>query len=163
MNSGIRLISCVFLATVVMASCRNSNEREITSDMLVNPADKDENAKIEFDSLTYHFGKVAVGDQVVWNCKFKNTGKVPLVIGQVSPSCGCTTIKSKPEAPIAPGESGIIVVNLNTSGLQGQIRKSVSMTSNTLPVVTYIELIGEVVGKGLQKPGQAPVDMERTY
>ena len=61
---------------------------------------------------------------------------MPLEITKVYSSCGCT-IPKKPEAPIAPGESGEIQVKYDTNRV-GPIRKTITVNSNArdTPVVS---------------------------
>lgn len=49
----------------------------------------------------YDFGKAVEGTKVVYNYRFKNTGKKPLVISAAHASCGCT-VPERPEEPIKP-------------------------------------------------------------
>ena len=60
-----------------------------------------------------------------------NTGKKPLIIENVSASCGCTTPK-KPEKPIPPGKSDRIEVGFHPR--DGQLdaqEKSITVSANT--------------------------------
>ena len=61
---------------------------------------------------------------------------MPLEITKVYSSCGCT-IPKKPEAPIAPGESGEIQVKYDTNRV-GPIRKTITVNSNAseTPIVS---------------------------
>lgn len=131
--------------------------------MLNYPGDEGPKPVIRFDSLEHHFGKVAIGQSVDWTFRFKNTGEAPLVLSQVTASCGCTTIKDWTKTPVASGEEGFIVANLNTTNLSGQINKTINVLSNTIPAVNHLELVGEVVGKEVKDKSQQAVEMERTY
>src|SRR5687768_15114344 len=48
------------------------------------------------DSTYQDLGKVEEGQVVDVTFRFKNTGDKPLIIADVSVSCGCTTIPEKP-------------------------------------------------------------------
>jgi Protein of unknown function (DUF1573) len=163
MNKIQRFFGILFSLSVVLAACSDSGEGKITSDMLNYPGDEGPQPKISFDSMEYHFGRVAIGQSVDWTFRFKNTGEAPLVLSQVTTSCGCTTIKDWTNTPIAAGEEGFIVANLNTTNLSGQIHKTVYVLSNTLPAVNNLELKGEVVGKDVKDKSQQAVEMKRTY
>lgn len=82
---------------------------------------------------TFHAGRILKGEKI--NAKFtvKNTGTYPLVIADVKVACSCT-LASKPEEPIAPGESAVIeaVVDTEKTGA-GAITKAVTIVSNTTP------------------------------
>src|SRR5215203_4384371 len=56
------------------------------------------------DSIRISLGKITEGQVVEVTWRFKNTGNKPLVIQNVTASCGCT-IAEKPEQPVAPGET----------------------------------------------------------
>lgn len=89
---------------------------------------QDKAAKIEFKTLTIDYGKIEKGSDGVRVFEFTNTGNAPLVISNVRSSCGCT-IPKKPDAPIAPGETGKIEVKYDTNRV-GPIRKTITVTSN---------------------------------
>ncbi|NJW55686.1 DUF1573 domain-containing protein, partial [Salinimicrobium oceani] len=61
-----------------------------------------ETARIEFKSEVIDYGEIQKGSDGVRVFEFTNTGNVPLVITDVTSSCGCT-IPEKPKDPIAPG------------------------------------------------------------
>lgn len=97
------------------------------------------------DSL-YDFGKVAEGQNVEYSYRFKNTGSQPLIVTNVSASCGCT-VPEKPEAPIKPGETGLIKVKFNSEGRPGATHKAVTVLSNASPAFPDLILKGEVTPK----------------
>lgn len=97
------------------------------------------------DSI-YDFGKVNEGELVQYNFRFRNTGKNPLVIQNVSASCGCT-VPEKPEKPIQPGEIGFIKVTFNSERRPGEVNKAISITSNADPEFYELYLKGTVIGK----------------
>ena len=97
------------------------------------------------DSI-YDFGKVTEGEIVEFSYRFKNTGTNPLVVTNVSASCGCT-VPEKPEAPIKPGEIGFIKVKFNSQNHPGEAQKKVMVSSNANPPFQDLLLKGEVIGK----------------
>ena len=46
--------------------------------------------QIKFEETTHDFGEIKQNVEVQTSFKFKNTGKVPLVITNATRSCGCT-------------------------------------------------------------------------
>jgi len=100
--------------------------------------------KVNFEDTRYDYGTVEQGEKVVYVFKFQNTGKEPLVLSDVRPSCGCTTPKWTRE-PLAPGENGEIHVEFDTKGKSGQQTKTVTVTANTDPSKTVLTLAGEVI------------------
>ncbi|MCH2224870.1 MAG: DUF1573 domain-containing protein [Crocinitomicaceae bacterium] len=93
-----------------------------------------------FDKLKHDFGDVESGSENTTRFKVTNTGKRPLIIEDVSASCGCT-LPEKPEKPIAPGESDDIVVTFKPKpGQKNEIKKTVTVTANTDPAVSQVEI-----------------------
>lgn len=101
---------------------------------------------IRYDQDRFQFGVVDEGDIVKHSFTFTNTGNEPLVISNCKGSCGCT-VPTWPHEPIAPGATGEIKVEFNTKGKPGNQSKRVTVTANTVPTDTYIEVSGEVRGK----------------
>lgn len=97
--------------------------------------------------MVFDAGKVVKGEVIDAKFIVKNTGKYPLVIGDVSPSCSCT-IAEKPEEPIAPGESGEIKAHVTTeNALVGELAKAVGIVANTEPSVTNVVIKAKIIGK----------------
>ena len=92
--------------------------------------------KIEFQSSVVDYGEIVKGSDGIRIFTFVNSGDMPLEITKVYSSCGCT-IPKKPEAPIAPGESGEIQVRYDTNRV-GPIRKTITVNSNAseTPIVS---------------------------
>ncbi len=95
---------------------------------------------LKFDKLVHDFGNVKREVENTTSFRVTNTGKQPLVISDVSASCGCTTPK-KPEKPIAPGKSDIIEVTFKSKPEQlNEIKKSVTVTANTAEKLHVLEI-----------------------
>jgi len=99
-------------------------------------------AKIEFKSETIDYGEIAKGSDGVRVFEFTNTGDEPLIISQVKSSCGCT-VPSKPDGPIAPGESSTISVKYDTKRV-GPIRKTVTVYSNAEVPIKSLKIKGKI-------------------
>lgn len=94
----------------------------------------------------FDFGKVDEGDIVKHSFKFKNVGTEPLVISNARGSCGCT-VPTWPKEPVPPGGNAEIYVEFNSKGKPGAQSKRVTVTANTNPTETFLEIRGEVKGK----------------
>ncbi len=129
-----------------------SSEVPIDEELLkeIEEAEKAEAERIEFekrnqttlkyDRLLHDFGTVAQGSENTTTFVVTNTGDKPLIISDVSASCGCTLPK-KPEQPIAPGETDVIEVTFKPKpGQVNEIRKTVTVTANTDPKVSKVEI-----------------------
>lgn len=98
---------------------------------------------ITFKENSYDFGKIKEGDKVRHTFEFTNTGEAPLIIQNASASCGCT-VPDWPHEPIAPGKSGKIDVEFNSAGKPGAQSKTISITANTNPTLTTLNITTEV-------------------
>lgn len=115
---------------------------------------------IEFSETTFDYGTITEGEKVEHIYKFKNTGKEPLVISNAKGSCGCT-VPDWPKDPIAPGDAGEIKVVFNSKG-KGSVEgskqnKRVTVTANTDPVNTYLNIKGTVKKDPNAKPAKPKV------
>ena len=102
-----------------------------------------ETAKMEFKSEVIDYGEINKGSDGVRVFEFTNTGNIPLVISNVTSSCGCT-IPKKPENPVLPGETGQIEVKYDTSRV-GPIRKTITVYSNAEEPAKSIKIKGRVL------------------
>ena len=85
-------------------------------------------AKLAFEQTTLDFGDVwDVGD-LEGKFPFTNTGGRTLVIGEIKPSCGCTTTKLDRQR-FEPGESSSIDVHWKPKGFGSQA-KTINVMSN---------------------------------
>jgi len=100
-------------------------------------------AKIEFKTEVIDYGDVAKGSDGLRTFEFTNTGNAPLVVTKVISSCGCT-IPKKPEAPIAPGDTGVIEVKYNTQKV-GPIRRTITVLSNADEPTKALKIKGKVL------------------
>lgn len=94
----------------------------------------------------YRFGEVDEGEVVRHDFEFTNTGSKPLLITNARSTCGCT-VPDYPEAPIAPGDKGVITVAFDTKNKYGRQRKPVTITANTYPATTVIYVDGTVINE----------------
>ena len=153
--SGILLVS--------LGSCQNSNKsvRDAAAQSLEEPAAPQPGqsqdmvtpvqiptptgpvTSISFAEESFNFGTVTAGEKVKHIFKFKNTGNEPLILSDVRTTCGCT-VPTWPREPIAPGKSGEIVVQFDSSGKNGAQSRRVTIVGNTNPPETFVTIEGEV-------------------
>lgn len=98
---------------------------------------------IGFEKAAHDFGKVMQDSDNKYAFKFTNTGKEPLVITNAVGSCGCT-VPDYPKHPIKPGESDVIRVEYKPGKQEGQQNKTVTITANTEPVQTVLQITADV-------------------
>lgn len=95
---------------------------------------------LEFDKLKHDFGNVGPDSDNITQFVVKNTGDKPLIISDVSASCGCT-MPQKPEDPIPPGKSDVIEVKFHPKpGQENEIIKTVTVTANTMEKIHKLEI-----------------------
>lgn len=98
---------------------------------------------MKFTEETHNFGKIAQNKPVTTEFVFTNTGKEPIVISNVSASCGCTT-PSYTKEPVLPGKTGTIKATYNAAAM-GPFNKSITVFSNSESPTLTLFLKGEVV------------------
>lgn len=89
----------------------------------------DPQAQIAFDQTEHDFGKIKEGTLATYSFTFTNTGKAPLILSNVQPSCGCTT-PEWPKEPILPGTKATIKASFNSYGRPGTFQKYITVKSN---------------------------------
>ena len=86
--------------------------------------------EIEFNKMVHDYGTIIEGANGESEFEFKNVGSEPLVLSNVTSSCGCT-VPSWPKDPVMPGKTAVIKVKYNTSRV-GAISKTVTVYSNAV-------------------------------
>lgn len=123
-------------AVVVLAfvSCKEKASSKIDSANVAVAAERDEAAKqvpvMSFEKSEHDFGTIEQGTPQETVFKFTNTGDGPLIITDATSSCGCTVPTYPKNTPVAPGETGEMVVKFNGSG-QNQVTKTITVKANT--------------------------------
>lgn len=117
----------------------SSKAQEVTTDMEAKPSLAD----IAFDKEVHDYGNIKQGGNGVYEFKFKNTGKEPLIITSAHGSCGCT-VPEWPKQPIKPGETSVIKVSYDTKRV-GPINKTVTINSNAkTSAVKVLRITGNI-------------------
>jgi hypothetical protein len=98
---------------------------------------------IKFAEVAHNFGNIKQDSKNTKIFKFTNTGKEPLIIEDAKGSCGCTVPKF-PKEPIKPGATGEIEVVYSPGKQQGAQTKTVTITANTNPITTTLNISAEV-------------------
>ncbi len=101
--------------------------------------------EINFATTEHDYQTIVQGGDGKYKFTFTNTGKSPLILTNVTSSCGCTT-PIWPKEPIKPGGKGEIEVGYNTN-IVGPFSKTITVFSNgkTSPILLRIK--GEVKSK----------------
>jgi len=106
----------------------------------------DDQPQFSFETLNHDFGTITEGDPAIYEFKFTNTGKAPLVITKATGSCGCT-VPEYPREPIAAGGEGVIKVSFDSNNRTGRQEKTVTLVANTVPNTTILKITADVMAK----------------
>lgn len=126
------LLSCLFFATLTIAQ----EKTEIVIPEITT--------EIKFEGPIFNYGTIESGEIVQTVFEFENTGSEPLIITNAKGSCGCT-VPEWPKTPIAPGETGQLVVRFDSKNKVGIQSKRVTIIANTDPAMSYLTVKGEVI------------------
>lgn len=148
----LSLFAVILAVTFTCPSCKGgSGDRPLGPEVLDNPATAGNPAAtlngqpvIRFDKDEHNFGKVIQGEVISYSFKVSNVGEGPLVIADVTSTCGCT-VGEYPREPLQPGEEGYIRVTFDSKGRQGFQSKVVTVVANTQPSSHPLRVIADVV------------------
>lgn len=130
-----KLIVCLLAVTAVsFTSCKENAADKVKAENVEAASERDAQEVVyptlDFEKKTHDFGTIDEGDVVEHTFTFTNNGKAPLVITAARGSCGCT-VPTWTKEPVAPGESGEMLVKFNSRGKRNQQNKTVTVTANT--------------------------------
>jgi len=136
----------IAFVSVLIVSCGSKNNNTggksgtITyTDSIAMASDSAALPELTLETDTHDFGRLNSGELVTYAFKFKNTGESPLIISNVSTSCGCT-VTAFPKQPIKPGEESTIDVKFDTTGKHGIQKKMITVFANTEPSVITLRI-----------------------
>jgi|SRR5687767_11146164 len=98
---------------------------------------------LKVNTEKYEFGKIKQGVPVTTYLELKNLGNMPLVIENVTASCGCTT-PEKPKEPIMPGQTYKLKVDYNAAAM-GSFVKDVNIKIAGIELPKVVKIAGEVI------------------
>lgn len=95
------------------------------------------------DSASFDFGTIQEGAIVEHTFKFRNDGQYPLILNNITSSCGCTT-PEWPKEPIEPKATSNIKVRFDSKNKSGPQVKTITVYANTEPAYSELRLKGIV-------------------
>lgn len=117
------------LLVVLLFSCspqkKEKNEKEVNVSTAVSGI-----TSMEFEEEFHDLESLISGEIVVSTFVFTNVGEHNLLINNIESDCGCVSVHFSKE-PVKPGDSGIIEIEFDSSGLFGQQFKSIEIHANT--------------------------------
>lgn len=101
--------------------------------ILVLAACSGQSPEIVLGTDSFEFGEVVNGVIAEKDLTITNNGGAPLVIEEISTSCGCTTAEANPSA-INPGESGVLHIEFDSGAhgpeLTGELMRQIFLQTN---------------------------------
>ena len=125
----------ILISVVVFNSCK--------TDQLEAEIGQKTSMKI---TKVFDAGERIKGEKIYAEFQVENTGRYPLVFGEIKGSCSCT-VAEKPEAPILPGRKGVIKAVVDTEKFDSgyQLNKIVTVMANTVPDnIVKLRIIGTI-------------------
>ncbi|MET3038320.1 DUF1573 domain-containing protein [Chryseobacterium sp. NRRL B-14859] len=98
---------------------------------------------IKWKSESIDVGNIPQGKPKLIRFEFTNTSSKPIIIENVSPSCGCTTADYT-KTPILPGKKGFVEASYNAAA-KGQFMKTVNVTTSDSKTPKTLSFKGVVV------------------
>ncbi|HUW05615.1 MAG TPA: DUF1573 domain-containing protein [Williamwhitmania sp.] len=102
------------------------------------------NSNMNFESSVHDFGLIKEnGGPAIYTFEFVNKANTPIIINNVTASCGCTTPEWT-KAPVAPGQKGTIKVTYDPKNRPGPFEKTITINYNQSPNVAVLRIKGAV-------------------
>ncbi len=121
------------LSLLLLAACSGGNKLEVG-----------QKTSMKIDKL-FEAGTRVKGEVIEARFNIENTGDYPLVFGEIKGSCSCT-VAEKPEAPILPGEKGVILARVDTESFRvnSEVSKYVTLIANTEPNRVTLRITAQI-------------------
>jgi hypothetical protein len=131
----MKKIAWIFVSILLIGatSCNESAAKKVDQQKASENANKTAaaNAVMTFDKTVHDFGTIKEGENAQTKFTFTNTGQSDLIIVDARGSCGCTVPSYPKNTPIAPGDSGEILVSFDSSNKPNMQQKTVTISANT--------------------------------
>jgi hypothetical protein len=105
--------------------------------------DTPKNAEIKFENERIDIGIIDGKSNANVDFKFKNAGNIPLSIIEARGSCHCVQAKA-PEKAIEPGDSSVISVSFDPTGVSGNFQRTVMVHSNATRDSVELYMTGDI-------------------
>jgi hypothetical protein len=101
---------------------------------------------IRFEKYEHDFGELMESKgTATFEFIYHNIGNIPVVITDVSTTCGCTKPEYKTDT-VHPGNSGVILAKYDVNGRVGEFEKSLNITFNNDRIgQKYLKIKGNVI------------------
>jgi len=132
--SGALLVAALLgVAALTSVSCRGKEQtRTVEGSMFdISPATLAVTPPTEAGGADemVNLGSLTEGEKVRYDALLRNAGTDPLVIKNVTTTCGCTSVEYD-KKPIAAGETGALSFVLDTGGMMGLQMKLIDVETS---------------------------------
>ncbi len=140
-----KIIGLSLFAVLAMVSCKKNESAEqlkidstqvatqqapvVSETSIIEETKKQPETSLALSEPSFDFGKIKKGDVVEHIYEVTNTGKNPLIISSVQPTCGCT-VPDYTKDPILPGQKGKITLKFNSANFDGVVHKAAQVYAN---------------------------------
>ncbi|MEN8117247.1 MAG: DUF1573 domain-containing protein [Bacteroidota bacterium] len=133
------------LVTLVLFSCSQKSTKENNQDKSPLPIEKTE---IVFRETMHNFGELKAGEIVVVTFQFTNNGPTDYIIENINSGCGCIKTEFSKQ-PVKQGNSGLIEIEFDSSGLFGKQLKTIEIYGNSKEL-KHLVIFAEVKNEQLE-------------
>ena len=88
---------------------------------------------VEIRDPIRHYYPILQGQELTVNIRMSNTGKVPLVVKDIQPSCGCIVLENDHEFVVPPERSMAVTLHYDSRKNVGRVEHSIRFWGNISP------------------------------
>jgi len=88
---------------------------------------------VEIKDPVRHYYPILQGQELMVIVRVNNTGKVPLVVKDIQPSCGCILVDTKTEMVVPPGRFMFATLRYDSRKNVGKVEHSIRFWGNISP------------------------------
>ena len=138
----------VLVSLTYLVGCANGAGDAVDSSFIHLPGAEgaDEAPKMAWKETELDLGLVAAGETRNLTYELTNSGRSPLIITQVLPSCGCTVAEPWDPSPLPPGQSTLIVLRFEAGESTRTLSESATVVTNAIPASVELAFTAQVLG-----------------
>ncbi len=138
-------IVVLILSLILFSYCTNSKSKSVEKQEGAEIVHNDTIGTLYFAKTVHNFGTISEEKKVSFRFEFENLGDEPVLIQDVSTTCGCTASEWS-KAPIGKGKKGFITVIFNPKNRAGAFSKSafVKLSASAPNDVILLKIKGEI-------------------
>jgi hypothetical protein len=131
-----------------LASCADSEDGHVDASFIHIPGEGEERdtPEVTWESDSVDLGLLAAGEKVDIPYLLTNTGRAPLLISQVKPSCGCTASRGWEDRTLSPGASLTLTLSFDAGDRVGTVEEQAMVVTNAVPSASVLKFTAQVLG-----------------